>query len=117
MSVSTALRRIRSWLSPESPAQRAPTAIRKAPAIHGGREIAVLHAIRVLHGTAHRTSIQEELERARIEMSFAAINSCLEWLEDNRFVASRMTDPTIDRNGRRKEIFELTDKGKEALRG
>ena len=45
------------------------------------------------------------------------INESLEWLEENRFIASRMTDPTIDRNGRRKEIFELTDKGKEALRG
>jgi DNA-binding PadR family transcriptional regulator len=117
MSILTALRRIWPWGGTEKSAQDAPTAVREAPACPGTRERAVLHAIRVLHDNAHRTSIQEELDRARIGLNFTAIVTCLEWLEENRFVTSRMTDPTIDRNGRRKEIFEMTDKGKEALRG
>jgi len=115
--IATAVRRMRAWLSPENSAQLAPTAIHKASLRPGTRERAILHAIRVLHDNAHRTSIQEELDRARIGISFAVVNESLEWLEENRFVTSRMTGPTIDRNGRRKEIFELTDKGKEALRG
>lgn len=112
-----AVRRISAWLSPEKSPQLGRTAIRKASSSLGTRERAVLHAIRILHGAAHRTAIQEEIERARIDMSFTAMGAALEWLEDNRFIASHMSDPTIERNGRRKEIFELTAKGEEALRG
>lgn len=83
----------------------------------GTRERAVLHAIRVLHGNAYGVSIQEELERARMDLSFGAIYNCAEWLEENGFVTSRMGEATAERGGRRKKFFDLTAKGEEALRG
>jgi len=93
------------------------SAIVRVPARPGTRETAILHAIRVLHDNAYGVTIQEELERRKIEISFGAIYNCLEWLEDNGFVRSRQGEATFERGGRRKKMFALTPKGEEALRG
>lgn len=111
------LRRIWSALRPAKNAQLAPTAIRKAGIKPGARETAILHAIRVLHDNAYGVTIQEELERRKMEISFGTIYNCLEWLEDNGFVRSRQGEATFERGGRRKKMFTLTSKGEEALRG
>jgi len=86
------------------------------PAKPGTRETAILHAIRVLHDNAYGVTVQEELERRKIEISFGAIYSCLEWLEDNGFVRSHHGEATFERGGRRKKMFTLTSKGEGALK-
>ena len=86
------------------------------PAKPGTRERAVLHAIRVLHDNAYGVTIQEELERAKIDLSFGAIYNCLEWLEASGYIESRIGAATPERGGRNKKLFTLTAKGEEALR-
>jgi DNA-binding PadR family transcriptional regulator len=115
----TALQRIWPWLSPAKSAQLAPTAINPAPAKPGIRERAILHAIRVLHNNAYGVTIQEELERAKMDLSFTAINDCLNWMESKELVEWRMGEPSESSAKRRtwKKLYTLTPKGEEALRG
>lgn len=117
---ATALRRMRAWVGAENSAQLAPTALRDAPAKPGTRERAILHAIRILHDNAYGVTIQEELERAKMNLSFTAINECLAWLEGKNLVEWRMgAAPGLAANGRQawKKLYSLTEKGTEALRG
>lgn len=116
--ISTALQRIRSWVGAEKSAQLGRTAIHPAPAKPGTADRAVLHAIRVLHDNAYGVTIQEELERAKVNLSFTAINECLGWLEGNGFVEWKMGEAPSIGNGRRtwKKLYSLTEKGEEALR-
>ena len=71
----------------------------RVPAKPGTRERAILHAIRVLYDNAYGVTIQEELERARIDLSFGAIYTSIEWLEENGFVKSRVGEVTPERGG------------------
>lgn len=117
--IQTALRRMRAWLSPEKSAQLARTAIHKTLSKPGTRERAILHAIRVLYDNAYGVTIQEELERAKIDLSFGAINDCLAWLVQNEFVEWHVGSARPDGRGNtvRRKLFTLTPKGEEALRG
>ncbi len=114
---ATALQRLRAYLRPENSAQDAPTAIHKALSKPGIRERAILHAIKVLYDNAYGVTIQEELGRAKIDLSFGAIYTSIEWLEENGFVKSRVGEATPERGGRNKKLYTLTPKGEEALRG
>lgn len=87
------------------------------PAKPGTRERAILHAIKVLYDNAYGVTIQDELERAKIDLSFGAIYTSIEWLEENGFVKSRVGEATPERGGRNKKLYTLTRKGEEALRG
>lgn len=91
----------------------------RVPAKPGTRERAVLHAIRVLHDNAYGVTIQEELERVKIDLSFGAINDCLGWLEGNGFVEWKMGEAPSIGGGRRawKKLYSLTEKGTGVLRG
>ena len=111
------LRRIWAVLRPAKNAQLGRTAIRKAGIKPGTRETAILHAIRVLHDNAYGVTIQEELERRKMDLSFGAIYNCLEWLGDNGFVAHQMRQDMSHRGTPRRQMFFLTPKGEEALRG
>jgi PadR family transcriptional regulator, regulatory protein PadR len=114
----TALQRVWSWLSPAKSAQLAPTAINPAPAKPGTRELAALHAIRVLRDNAYGITIQEEIRRvARRDLSIGAVYLALEWLEEHGFVTARDGEGTPERGGRKRRYFALTAKGEEALRG
>jgi PadR family transcriptional regulator PadR len=116
---ATALRRMRAWVGAENSAQDAPTAIHPAPAKPGTRELAALHAIRVLHDNAYGVTIQEEIQRAtRRDLSFGAVYLAVEWLEENGFITSRESaEGFFERGGRKRKYFSLTEKGTEALRG
>ena len=91
----------------------------RVPAKPGTRERAILHAIRVLYDNAYGVTIQEELERAKIDLSFGAINDCLAWLVQNEFVEWHVGSARPDGRGNtvRRKLFTLTPKGEEALRG
>lgn len=116
--IRTALQRMRAWVGAENSAQLAPTAINKTFAKPGTRELAALHAIRVLHDNAYGVTIQEEIRRAtRRDLSFGAVYLALDWLEENGFVTSRESAETFsERGGRKRKYFSLTEKGMEALR-
>ncbi len=115
--ISTALQRMRAWLRPGNSPQLGRTAMQKQHSSPGTRERAILHAIRVLYDNAYGVTIQEELERVKIDLSFGAIYTSIEWLEENGFVKSRVGEATPERGGRNKKYFTLTPKGEEALRG
>ena len=115
--ISTALQRMSAWLRPGNSPQLGRTAMQKQHSSPGARERAILHAIRVLYDNAYGVTIQEELERAKIDLSFGAIYTSIEWLEENGFVKSRVGEATPERGGRNKKYFTLTPKGEEALRG
>lgn len=96
------------------------SAIVRAPAKPGTRETAILHAIRVLHDNAYGVTIQEELERRKMEISFFAIGTALDWLVANGFVEGRMgSTPIPGSTGGtiKRKLYTLTSKGEEALRG
>lgn len=116
---ATALQRLRAYLRPENSAQDAPTAIHKALSRPGIRERAILHAIKVLYDNAYGVTIQEEMERAKVRLSFSSINECLDWLDDNGLVEWRMGEPSDSTAGQRtwKKLYTITPKGEEALRG
>jgi len=92
----------------------------RAPAKPGARETAILHAIRVLHDNAYGVTIQEELERRKMDLSFLAIGEALDWLVANGFVEGRMgsaATPGSPGATTRRRLYTLTSKGEEALRG
>jgi len=116
--ISTALQRMRAWLRPGNSPQLGRTAMQKQHSSPGTRERAILHAIRVLYDNAYGVTIQEELERAKIDLSFGAINDCLAWLVQNEFVEWHVGSARPDGRGNtvRRKLFTLTPKGEEALR-
>lgn len=113
--IITALKSALRWSRGDKSAGK--STIIRVPAKPGTRERAILHAIRVLYDNAYGVTIQEELERAKIDLSFGAIYTSIEWLEDNGFVKSRVGEAASERGGRNKKYFTLTLKGEEALRG
>ena len=86
--ITKALKSALRWSRGDTSAGR--STIIRAPAKPGTRERAILHAIRVLYDNAYGVTIQEELERAKIDLSFGAIYTSIEWLEENGFVKSRV---------------------------
>jgi PadR family transcriptional regulator, regulatory protein PadR len=75
----------------------------------------VLLAVMRLHPDAYGISIQDQLAKAGREVSFGAIYSALDRLEQGRFVEARQGEPTAERGGRRKLYFTITALGQSAL--
>jgi PadR family transcriptional regulator, regulatory protein PadR len=116
--LKTALQRAWSWLSPARSAQLAPTAINPAPAKPGTRELAALHAIRVLRDNAYTALILEEIRRVtKREIGWGTVAMSLDWLEEHDCVTVREAPDEFERGGRKRRYFTLTPKGEEALRG
>lgn len=88
------------------------------PAKPGTRELAAMHAIRILRDSAYGDSIKNEIQRAtRRDLGLGAVALALDWLEDRGFVAVRESDTAFERGGRKRRYYSLTVKGEEALRG
>ncbi|HZY82395.1 MAG TPA: helix-turn-helix transcriptional regulator [Cyclobacteriaceae bacterium] len=78
-------------------------------------ELALL-AIASLVSNAYGVSVKELLEeRTGRTMTIGALHSTITRLEEKGYVTSYLGEPTQERGGRRKRLYELTKSGKAAL--
>ena len=85
--------------------------------IHLGElEELVLLVVGVLHPSAYGVAVMDELDKqANRSLNISAVHAVLTRLEDKGLLKSKMSEPTDERGGRRKRIFQLTAAGKRAL--
>ena len=77
----------------------------------------ILTAILLLGEDAYGITIREHIKKVTgIEWALGSIYDPLNKLVRKRFVRKYMGSPTPERGGRSKCLYEITDKGKEALR-
>ena len=82
----------------------------------GELEELVLLTVGVLYPDAYGVAIMDEIEKqAGRSLNISAVHSVLSRLEDKGLISSKMGDPTKERGGRRKRIFNLTAAGKRVL--
>jgi PadR family transcriptional regulator PadR len=78
----------------------------------------VMTAVLALADTAYGVSIHkkvEELVQPR-SVSLGAIYATLDRLEDKALIRSHLSDPTPERGGRSKRLYQLEQEGERALR-
>ena len=83
----------------------------------GELELMVLLAVLRLGEEAYGVTIREELERETSRsVAFGTIYKTLGRMEGKGLVRSRMGEPTGERGGRRKKLYEMTPSGLELAR-
>jgi DNA-binding PadR family transcriptional regulator len=83
----------------------------------GEFEQLVLLALLRLNNDAYGMEVREEIEkRTRREISYGAVYTTLDRLEQKGYVAHRLGDATPERGGRAKKYFRALPEGREALR-
>lgn len=82
----------------------------------GSLEHIVLLALVCLDGTAHGALVRREIEeRTGRDLSIGAVYATLERLEAKGYISSRTGEPTPERGGRAKRLFQVEAAGKRAL--
>ena len=82
----------------------------------GELEELILLTVGILHPEAYGVAVMDEIERqADRSLNISAVHAVLSRLEEKGLISSKMSDPTNERGGRRKRIFQLTAAGKRAL--
>lgn len=82
----------------------------------GEFEELVLLTIANLRENAYGVAIMDDINgRCKRSTSIGALHSTITRLEEKGLVRSEMGEPTLERGGRRKRIFTLTNRGKIAL--
>jgi PadR family transcriptional regulator, regulatory protein PadR len=82
----------------------------------GSLEYIVLLALARLDGNAYGLLVMREIaERTGRSVSIGAVYGTLERLEEKGYVSSSTGDPTPERGGRAKRLFQLEAAGKRAL--
>jgi PadR family transcriptional regulator len=82
----------------------------------GELEQVVLLTLMRLGDTGFGVAVQQEIEgRTQRRVSLGSVYTTLARLEQKGFVASRVSDPTPRRGGRRKKLYRVLPKGKRAL--
>lgn len=82
----------------------------------GEFEQLILLAMLRLGEDAYGVTIQEEIQsRTGRDVSIGSVYTTLDRLERKRYVCSRMGDPTPERGGRRKKLYQLEAAGSAAL--
>jgi PadR family transcriptional regulator PadR len=82
----------------------------------GELEELILLTVGVLYPDAYAVAVMDEIEKqAGRSLNISAVHAVLTRLEEKGFLKSRMSEPTVERGGRRKRIFLLTASGKRAL--
>ena len=82
----------------------------------GELEELILLAVGILHPDAYGVGIMDEiLNQTGRPLNISAVHAVLSRLEEKGFVSSSMSEPTEERGGRRKRIFQLTASGKRVL--
>lgn len=90
---------------------------RNKPDPLGEFETLVLMAILRLKDDAYGVRIHLEIEtRAHRRVSYGALYTTLDRLEEKGYVSARVGDPTPERGGRAKKYFKIQAKGASALR-
>jgi PadR family transcriptional regulator PadR len=83
----------------------------------GSLEHIVLLALVQLDGRAHGALIWREIHaRTGRDISISAVYATLDRLEEKGYVSSRIGEPTPERGGRAKRLFQLKAAGTRALR-
>lgn len=76
----------------------------------------VLLTIAVLQDDAYGVSVKDDIEhRTGRSISIGALHSTITRLEEKGFIRSWLGDPTLERGGRRKRFFQVTQEGKMVL--
>ena len=82
----------------------------------GELEELILLTVGVLYKEAYGVAVMDEIEKQTgRSLNISAVHSVLTRLEEKGFISSVMSDPTLERGGRRKRIFLLTSAGKKAI--
>ena len=82
----------------------------------GEFEELVLLTVASLSFDAYGVAIKDDIEqRANRNVSIGSLHSTLTRLEEKGFIQSKLGEPTSERGGRRKRIFEVTHSGRAAL--
>jgi DNA-binding PadR family transcriptional regulator len=79
-------------------------------------QIVLLALVRLGEGAYGASVRREILERTGRDASTGAVYATLDRLEDKGFVKSEIGEPTAERGGRAKRLFEITAAGSKALR-
>jgi PadR family transcriptional regulator, regulatory protein PadR len=83
----------------------------------GEFEQLVLLAVLRLDNDAYGMEVREEIERRTgREVSYGAVYTTLDRLEQKGYVAHRMGEATPERGGRARKYFRALPEGREALR-
>lgn len=78
-------------------------------------ELVLLH-VGILYPEAYGVAVMDEVEKqAGRKLNISAVHSVLSRLEEKGYLKSSLSDPTEQRGGRRKRIFQLTAAGKRVL--
>ena len=85
---------------------------------HAGEfEVLVLLAVQRLGGDAYGITIRKELEQETSRtLTLGTIYKTLMRLEAKRYLRSRTSEPTAERGGRRKKLYEVSPAGLEVVR-
>lgn len=82
----------------------------------GEFEEMVLLMVLILQGEAYMISLQKELiDQASRSITMGALHTTLSRLEKKGLLSSEMGEPTKERGGRRKRIYQVTAAGKTEL--
>ena len=82
----------------------------------GELEELILLTVGILHPDAYGVAVMDELDKqASRSLNISAVHAVLTRLEEKGLLKSGMSDPTEERGGRRKRIFQLTAAGKRVL--
>lgn len=82
----------------------------------GEFEELVLLTVGILYEEAYGLAITDELEKQTgRKVMLSAVHKSLVRMEKKGFLISKMTEPSKERGGRRKKVYQLTDTGKMAV--
>lgn len=82
----------------------------------GELEELILLTVGILYKEAYGVAVMDEIEKQTgRSLNISAVHAVLKRLEEKGLVTSDMSDPTNERGGRRKRIFNLTAAGRKAL--
>lgn len=82
----------------------------------GEFEEIVLLMVAILDGNAYGVSITHEIiTQTHRAVRLNQVHASLQRLEEKGMIKSRMSDPTPERGGRRKRLFEVTAFGRKTL--
>jgi DNA-binding PadR family transcriptional regulator len=82
----------------------------------GDFEARTLYAVALDRGHAYGVSIHDTIEqRTGDDVAMGALYATLDRLEKKGYLRSWWSEPTSERGGRRKRLFELTGLGERAL--
>ena len=83
----------------------------------GEFEEVILLLVGILGDEAYAFKIAEEFEaQTQRSASIGAVHSTLSRLSDKGFLKSKMGEPSANRGGRRKRIYEITPYGEKVLK-